>query len=84
MRHKNRDYEHPRAAYMPRTRGALSGLLPFLRPYRGRIALATVFLHERPSPLQWLGIGLALAGGAMLSYETAPVAAPEEQLPCAR
>jgi drug/metabolite transporter (DMT)-like permease len=48
------------------------------------IALATVFLHERPSALQWLGIGLALAGGAMLSYETAPLAAPEEQLPCVR
>ena len=48
------------------------------------IALATLFLHERPSALQWLGIGLALAGGAMLSYETAPVAAPEEQLHCTR
>ena len=48
------------------------------------IALATVFLHERPSSLQWLGIGLALAGGAMLSYETAPVAAPEDQLHCTR
>ena len=48
------------------------------------IALATVFLHERPTALEWLGIGLALAGGAMLSYETAPVPAPEEQLPCAR
>ena len=48
------------------------------------IALATVFLHERPSALQWLGIGLALAGGAMLSYETAPIAAPEDQLRCAR
>jgi uncharacterized membrane protein len=48
------------------------------------IALATVFLHERPSVLQWLGIGLALAGGAMLSYETVPVAAPEEQLHCAQ
>lgn len=48
------------------------------------IALATVFLHERPSALQWLGIGLALAGGAMLSYETAPVAAAEEQLHCAQ
>ena len=46
------------------------------------IALATVFLHERPSLLQWLGIGLALAGGAMLSYETAPVGAPEEQIHC--
>jgi hypothetical protein len=30
MRHKNPDYEHPRAAYMPRTRGALSGLLLIL------------------------------------------------------
>ena len=48
------------------------------------IALATIFLHERPSALQWLGIGLALAGGAMLSYETTPVAAPEEQLHCTR
>lgn len=49
------------------------------------IVLATIFLHERPSALQWLGIGLALAGGAMLSYEkTAPVAAPVEQLHCGR
>jgi drug/metabolite transporter (DMT)-like permease len=48
------------------------------------IALATSFLHERPSALQWLGIGLALAGGAMLSYETAPVATPQEQLHCTR
>ena len=48
------------------------------------VALATVFLKERPSALQWLGIALALAGGAMLSYETAPVAAPEEQFPCAQ
>jgi len=48
------------------------------------IALATIFLNERPSTLQWLGIGLALAGGAMLSYETAPVTTPEEQLHCVR
>jgi drug/metabolite transporter (DMT)-like permease len=48
------------------------------------IALAAAFLHERPSALQWLGIGLALAGGAMLSYETAPTAAPEEQINCTR
>ena len=48
------------------------------------IVLATVFLNERPNAVQWLGIGLALAGGAMLSYETAPVAAPEEQLHCAQ
>jgi transporter family protein len=48
------------------------------------VALATIFLHERPSALQWLGIGLALAGGAMLSYETTPVAVPEERLDCVR
>src|SRR5207302_4529352 len=40
------------------------------------VVLATVFLKERPSPLQWLGIALALVGGAMLSCETEPVAAP--------
>lgn len=48
------------------------------------IALAIVFLHERPTALQWLGIGLALAGGAMLSYENAPIAAKQEQLHCAQ
>jgi len=48
------------------------------------IVLAALFLNERPSTLQWLGIGLALAGGAMLSYEAAPTATPEEQLPCAQ
>jgi bacterial/archaeal transporter family protein len=48
------------------------------------VVLATVFLKERPSALQWLGIALALAGGAMLSYETAPVAPPQEQLHCAQ
>jgi transporter family protein len=49
------------------------------------IALAVVFLKERPTILQWVGIGLALAGAAMLSYEPAPaVAAGEEQLSCAR
>jgi hypothetical protein len=30
MRHKNPDYEHPRAPNMPRSRGALSGLLLIL------------------------------------------------------
>lgn len=48
------------------------------------VILATVFLKERPSTLQWLGIALAVAGGAMLSYEPASVAVPEEQLHCAR
>ena len=47
------------------------------------IALATAFLKERPTLLQWLGIALALAGGAMLSYEPAvSPALQEEQLPC--
>jgi bacterial/archaeal transporter family protein len=47
------------------------------------IVLAIIFLHERPSILQWVGIGLALAGAAMLSYEPAPAAAQKEQLSCA-
>ena len=46
------------------------------------VALATVFLKERPTVLQWIGIALAVAAGAMLSYEPAPVTATEEQVPC--
>ena len=46
------------------------------------VALATAFLKERPTALQWIGIALAVAGGAMLSYEPAPVTATEEQVPC--
>jgi drug/metabolite transporter (DMT)-like permease len=46
------------------------------------VALATAFLKERPTVLQWIGIALALAGGALLSYEPAPVTSPEEQLDC--
>src|SRR5215813_1130210 len=48
------------------------------------VALATIFLKERPTTLQWLGIALAVAGGAMLSYEPAPSPSPQEQLPCAQ
>ena len=48
------------------------------------VFLATAFLKERPSALQWLGIALAVAGGALLSYEPAVATAPEEQLPCAQ
>ena len=48
------------------------------------VALATAFLKERPTPLQWLGIALAVAAGAMLSYEPAPVASAQEQLHCAQ
>jgi uncharacterized membrane protein len=48
------------------------------------VALATIFLKERPTALQWLGIALAVAAGAMLSYEPAPAQSTEEQLPCAQ
>jgi transporter family protein len=34
------------------------------------IALARIFLAETLTFRQWIGIALALAGGAMLSYET--------------
>ena len=47
------------------------------------VILATVFLKERPTSLQWLGIALAVAGGAMLSYEPAVADTSEkEQLAC--
>ncbi len=46
------------------------------------VALATVFLNERPTRLQWIGIVLAVAAGAMLSYEPAPPPT-EEQVSCA-
>ena len=46
------------------------------------VALATVFLRERPTGLQWIGIALAVAGGAMLSYESAPATARQEQPSC--
>lgn len=42
------------------------------------IILATSFLHERPTLLQWVGIALALVGGAMLSYEPEAAGAQEE------
>lgn len=45
------------------------------------VALATIFLKERPTLLQWLGIALALAAGAMLSYEQAPEV-QEASSPC--
>ncbi len=37
------------------------------------VGLAVVFLNERPTLLEWIGVGLALAAGAMLSYESTPV-----------
>ena len=48
------------------------------------VILATAFLRERPSSLQWLGIALALAGGAMLSYEPPAAPALEERPQCAQ
>jgi uncharacterized membrane protein len=47
------------------------------------VALATIFLKERPTWLQWLGIALALAAGAMLSYEQTSEA-QEAPSPCAQ
>ena len=49
------------------------------------VLLATVLLAERPTPMQWLGIVIALAAGAMLSYERPAISSPlEEQSPCVR
>jgi bacterial/archaeal transporter family protein len=49
------------------------------------VLLATVLLAERPTPLQWLGIVIALGAGAMLSYEPPAISSPlEEQSPCVR
>lgn len=49
------------------------------------VILATAFLRERPTSLQWVGIALALAGGAMLSYEPAgATASQEERAQCAQ
>src|SRR6266446_1673674 len=45
------------------------------------VALATAFLKERPTALQWLGIALAIAGGALLSYEPAVAATSREEQP---
>lgn len=47
------------------------------------VLLATMFLAERPTALQWLGIALAVAAGAMLSYEPEASSLPaEERSPC--
>ena len=43
------------------------------------VILATAFLKERPTALQWFGIALAIAGGAMLSYEPATARTPTEE-----
>src|ERR1700720_2928217 len=45
------------------------------------VVLATVFLRERPTALQWIGIGWGVAGGALLSYEPAVAATSREEQP---
>jgi transporter family protein len=45
------------------------------------VVLATAFLRERPTALQWVGIALAVAGGALLSYEPAVAATSREEQP---
>jgi bacterial/archaeal transporter family protein len=45
------------------------------------VVLATAFLKERPTGLQWMGIALAVAGGAMLSYEPGEAASVSEENP---
>lgn len=42
----------------------LTALYPLLT-----ILLAMLFLAERPTGVQWIGIGLALAAGGLMSYE---------------
>ena len=43
----------------------LTSLYPLLT-----VLLAVAILQERPKPLQWLGIGLAIAGGVLMSLES--------------
>jgi bacterial/archaeal transporter family protein len=43
----------------------LTSLYPLLT-----VILAVVFLGERVSPLQWVGIGLAVVAGVLMSLET--------------
>jgi transporter family protein len=42
------------------------------------ILLAMVFLAERLTPLQWVGIALAIIAGAMISYESAETGVPDK------
>jgi transporter family protein len=47
----------------------LSGLFPLIT-----VALGVSILGERPSRLEWLGVGCALLGGVLLSRESEPIA----------
>ena len=43
------------------------------------VLMALVFLNERLSAREWLGVALAIAGGVLLSYEPQP--SPESSIP---
>jgi EamA domain-containing membrane protein RarD len=43
------------------------------------ILLAVMFLAEKLTRLQWVGIGLAIIAGVLISYETPAIAASDGQ-----
>jgi uncharacterized membrane protein len=47
----------------------LTGLFPLIT-----VVLGVSILHERPSAMEWVGVGCALLGGILLSRETEPAA----------
>jgi transporter family protein len=47
----------------------LTGLFPLITSFLG-----VSILGERPSTLEWIGVGCALLGGILLSRETSPTA----------
>lgn len=53
----------------------LTSLYPLLT-----VLLAVVFLGERLSPLQWVGIGLAVVAGVLMSLETPVATRPQGAL----
>ena len=48
------------------------------------VILASVFLSERLSSREWLGVALAVCGGVMLSYESEPKSLVSEPQPAER
>ncbi|PYV83246.1 MAG: hypothetical protein DMG05_26505 [Acidobacteria bacterium] len=52
----------------------LTALYPLLT-----ILLAVMFLAEKLTRLQWVGIGLAIIAGVLISYDTAAIAASDGQ-----
>ena len=53
----------------------LTSLYPLLT-----VLLAVLFLGEKPKPLQWLGIALALVAGVLMSRESGPVSRIEDEI----